>query len=72
MAFPDQTVPTNTLMSRLENLVNTEPCAGFVLGLPNAWALNKQEAATHSTGSYPRIPAATSKKMAHTARAFGR
>ena len=50
MAFPDQTVPTNTLMSRLENLVNAEPCAGFVLGLPNAWALNKQEAATHSTG----------------------
>jgi len=50
MAFPDQTVPTNTLMSRLENLVNAEPCAGFVLGLPNAWALNKQETATHSTG----------------------
>ena len=51
MAFPDQTVPTNTLMTKLENLVNAKPCAGFVLGLPNAWAMNKQGgAATHRTG----------------------
>jgi putative Holliday junction resolvase len=49
MAFPFKTVPTSELINVLERLVEEADFAGFALGLPNAWGLNLQTGATHST-----------------------
>jgi putative Holliday junction resolvase len=49
MAFPFKTVATADAVTILDKLVKEAPCAGFVLGLPNAWALNLQTGGTHST-----------------------
>ena len=49
MAFPFKTVPTEEVISVLEHLIQEAPCAGFALGLPNAWGMNMQSGETHST-----------------------
>lgn len=49
LAFPHKTVPTNALMDELIRLVKESPCAGFALGIPNAWGLNSGRGMTHSS-----------------------
>lgn len=49
MAFPFKTVSTADVLQVLDKLVKETPCAGFVLGLPNAWGLNLKAGETHST-----------------------
>ena len=51
IAFPFKTVSTSDVLNILDKLVKETPCAGFVLGLPNAWGLNLQIGDTHSTAA---------------------
>ena len=38
IAFPHETVQTAHLFKAIESLVKAEPCAGFALGMPDAWS----------------------------------
>ena len=48
IAFPHETVATKVLWESLESLVKAETCAGFVLGMPDAWSI-RQAQETDST-----------------------
>lgn len=49
LAFPHRTVPTAELMDELKRLVKEADCAGFALGIPNAWGVASGRAMTHSS-----------------------
>ena len=49
LAFPYKTLPTAGLMDELKRLVKESPCAGFALGIPNAWGVASGRGLTHSS-----------------------
>ena len=46
----------------LERLIKEAPCAGFALGLPNAWGMNMQSGETHSTAPIHEFQGQLKKK----------
>jgi len=48
-------------------LVKEAPCAGFALGLPNAWGMNMQSGETHSTAPIRDFQVQLRKEVARTA-----
>ena len=64
MAFPHETVLTEHLWEALETLAKAEPCAGFVLGMPDAWS-NRIAAETDSTQDIRTLQSDLQKKWPH-------
>ncbi len=65
MAFPHETVPTSGLWEALESLVLAEPCAGFALGMPDAWEL--KSSSTDSTAAIHSFQKQLKKKWPNLA-----
>ena len=64
IAFPHETVATKVLWESLESLVKAETCAGFVLGMPDAWSI-RQAQETDSTQAILTFQSELQKKWSH-------